>query len=220
MSARSGCCCRGSSIGSGPIEAPCLVETRRHLEIHAKPLHGLAVEKIDRRAIAILIGKIAERTGPFAANRVRASLSTYFTWLAREAIIESSPTTFTNKAVEAAPRDRVLSDDELARIWRALDDSPYSAIVKLLMLTGCRREEIGGLLWSEIDFDEALIKLPPSRVKGGREHIVPLAPIAIATLDGQPRRVKPDGSKEDLVFGHDGRGWRNWSFCKGQLNAR
>jgi integrase len=132
----------------GRLKPRSFVETHRHLTAHAKPLHGLAVEKIDRRAIAILIGKIAGQSGPFAANRVRASLSTYFTWLAREGIIGSSPTTFTNKAVESAPRDLVLSDDELASIWRAPDDSPYSAIVRLLMLTGARREEIGGLCWS------------------------------------------------------------------------
>ena len=173
---------------AGRLKPRSLVETRRHLEAHAKPLHGLAVEKIDRRAVAILIGKIAAQSGPFAANRVRASLSAYFAWLAREGITESSPTTFTNKAVEAAPRSRVLSDAELAQIWRALDDGPYSAIVRLLMMTGARREEIGGLRWSEINFDEAVIVLPPARTKGGREHRIPLVPVALAILEAQPRR--------------------------------
>ena len=50
-----------------------LVETERHLAVHAKPLHGLAVEAIDRRTIAVLLGGIAEKSGPFAANRTRAS---------------------------------------------------------------------------------------------------------------------------------------------------
>jgi hypothetical protein len=71
-----------------------------------------------------------------------------------------------------------------------------------------------------IDFDKALITLPGARTKGGREHVIPLAPAAIAALEAQPRRVNLDWSPQDFVFGHDGRGWRNWSFCKGQLNAR
>ena len=87
-------------------------------------------------------------------------------WRARDHRID--PTTFTNKAVESAPRSRVLSDAELAQIWRALDDGPYSAIVRLLMMTGARREEIGGLRWSEINFDEAVIVLPPARTKAAR----------------------------------------------------
>jgi integrase len=54
---------------------------------------------------------------------------------------------------EAEARDRVLSAAELAEFWNALTDDDYGAIVKLLMLTGQRREEIGGLCWSEVDLD-------------------------------------------------------------------
>ena len=89
-------------------------EAKRHLVAHAKPLHDLAVEKIDRRTIAIRLAEIAERNGPAAANRVRASLSAYFAWLLREGILEANPVLNTNRAVEAGARSRVLADDELA----------------------------------------------------------------------------------------------------------
>jgi integrase len=137
------------------------VETNRHLVRHAAPLHGLAVEAIDRRTIAILLGDIAERSGPFAANRTRASLSGFFSWLLREGIIEANPILATNEAIEGPPRTRVVTDDELAAIWNATENSdPYGAIVRLLMLTGCRRQEIAGLRWSEVDLDQAVIVLP------------------------------------------------------------
>jgi integrase len=57
----------------------------------------------------------------------------------------------------AKDRDRVLSEAELAEIWRALPDSVYGTAIKLLMLTGQRCEEIGGLRWSEIDLTGELI---------------------------------------------------------------
>ena len=196
------------------------VETNRHLVVHAERLHALAVESVDRRTVAVLLGEIAEKSGPFAANRVRASLSAYFTWLLREGIVEANPILATNEAIEAPPRTRVLSDAELAQIWNALDDGPYSSIVKLLALTGCRRQEIAGLRWSEIDFEKALVTLPGARTKNSREHLIPLAPIALAVLAAQPRRVNADGSARDFVFGRGEGGWKNWSACKDELNAR
>ena len=66
------------------------VETERHLLINAKPLHSRAVKSIDRRTIAALLSEIADSSGPYAANRVRASLSTYFMWLTREGLFEAN----------------------------------------------------------------------------------------------------------------------------------
>ena len=205
---------------AGRLKPRSLVEVTRHLQMHAKPLHGLAVKSIDRRTLAVLLGKIAAQSGPFAANRVRASLSGFFMWLMREGITENNLVLATNKAVEAPPRDRVISDAELAQIWNALDDGPYSAIVKLLMLTGARREEIAGLKWPEVDFDRALIVLPGARTKNRRVHRIPLVPIALAVLEAQPRRINPDGTPQDSVFGRGDRSWKNWSASKDELNAR
>ena len=65
-----------------------------------------------------------------------------------------NPVVGTNKPKENDPRDRVLSVDELARVWRACKDDDFGRIVKLLILTGCRRAEIGGMCWSEFDDPE------------------------------------------------------------------
>lgn len=190
------------------------------MEAHAKPLHGRAIENIDRRTVAIRLAEIAEQSGPAAANRVRASLSAYFAWLLREGILEANPVLNTNKATEGGARERVLEDEELAAIWRALGDDQYSSIVKLLALTGARRDEIAGLCWSEIDLDDATITLPGARTKNRREHQIPLAPAALAILQAQPRRLNADGSERDLIFGYGIRGWQDWSGSKEDLDAR
>jgi len=63
------------------------------------------------------------------------------------------------------PRAARASDGELTAIWQSLEDNHYGNIVKLLMLTAARRDEIASLCWSEIDLDGALITLPPPRTK-------------------------------------------------------
>jgi len=200
------------------------VETVRHLQVNAKPLHGLPIEAVTRRAIAERLAKIEEDNGAVTRNRVRSSLSAYFTWLAREGYLDANPVTFTNKADENGGRDRVLSDEELRIIWRILDDGPpneFGAIVKLLMLTGARRTEIGGLMWDEISPTLPLVTLPPERTKNGREHLIPLSEPALNILKTLPRRAMPDGTPEKHVFGASaGCGYQNYSRAKAELDAR
>jgi integrase len=196
------------------------IETERHLLVHAKPLHGLALERVDRRTVATRLMEIAEKSGGAAANRVRASLSGFFSWAAREGLVESNPVSYTNKSPEAGGRDRVLNDAELRAIWLALKDDDYGVIVKLLALIGCRREEIGSLRWSEVNFEAATIALPPARTKNRREHVIPLSPSALAILQAQRRRREAAGAGVDLVFGRTGRGFKSWAVSKLALDAR
>jgi integrase len=197
------------------------VETERHLLVHAKVLHGLPVEGVDRRTIATRLADIERSSGPAASNRVRASLSAYFNWLAREGYVDANPVSFTNRAVENGARQHVPSDADLRSIWMALDDDEYGTILKLLLLTGARRDEIGGLRWSEVDLDDTIVTLPPPRTKNRREHLIPLSQSALAILKAQPRRSAPDGTPRDHVFGRGvKRGFQGWSKGKAELDAR
>jgi integrase len=191
-----------------------LIEIRRHLLAHAKPLHGLPLAEIDRRAISKLLSHLADSSGPVTANRVGSSIAAFLSWAIREGWLDHNAASTLNKRTET-PRSRVLSDSELRQIWKATDGSDqYGSIVRLLLLTGCRREEIGGLRWSEVDLDKALITLPPGRTKTNREHIVPLSATAIEVLEAQPRRDR------EPVFG-EGKthGYRGWSQGKATLDA-
>jgi integrase len=196
------------------------VEAERHLVVYAKALHGLPVESIVRRTIATRLAEIEKRSGPATRNRARASLSAYFTWLAREGYIDVNPVTYTNLAAETGARDRVPSDDELRTIWLALDDDHYGAILKLLMLTGARRNEIADLTWDEVDPDEAIITLSPKRTKNKREHIVVLSEPALAILQAQPRRIALDGTPRKHVFGIGSSGFQGWTVSRRRLDAR
>ena len=191
-------------------------ETERHLNVQCKNLHSRLIETVDRRAIAALLADLADNSGPGAANRCRASLSAYFTWLAKEGITEANPVTFTNKAVEKGERKHVIPDSDLAKIGKALvrraDD--YGDIGMLLLLTGTRRDEIGSLRWSEVDLDTATIELSATRTKSRREFIVPLSPRAVAILR---KRKRQEG--RDIVFGRGENGFRDWSGSKSELDA-
>lgn len=191
------------------------LEIERHLTNHAGPLAKLRLANIDRRTIAVRLAEIEEGSGPVARNRVRSSLSAFFSWAITEGFIEFNPVAGTGKADEGGSRDRVLSEAELARVWAALEEDQFGDIVRLLVLTGQRREEIGGLRWSEIDFDRGLIVLPPARTKNKRQHELPLSAQALTILERQPRR-----KDRDLIFGIGEGPFSGWSDCKAALDVR
>src|SRR5215207_9804741 len=126
-----------------------LKDTTRYLRSAWKPLHGLALHRIDRRTIAGQLAEIAASSGEITANRARTTLSAFFSWAMRQGIADVNPVVGTNRAVDERARDRVLSDQELAAIWRACREDDYGWIIRLLILTGQRRLEIGEASWSE-----------------------------------------------------------------------
>ena len=178
-------------------------QVERHLLVHAKPLHGRPLVSLasDRRSVAVVLAKVAEASGPVEANMVRSSLSACCRWLMGEGLLDGNPIIATNKAAQNGARKRVLSDAELKRVWNGLDDGRYGAIVKLLVLTGLRREEIGGLRWDEIDLDRELIHLPAERCKNKRPHDQPLSSAARAIIAALPR----EGDRVFAAFGSWGR---------------
>jgi integrase len=194
-------------------------ETERYLMRYAKPLHSSAVKTLDRRTFAKRLAEIAETNGPISAKRARAAFCTFGAWLLSSGFVDVNQSAFTPKAAEASTRERVLSDVELKAIWRAAsDDSDYGSILRLLMLTGARRDEIGSLSWSEVDFDAATITLPPARTKNRREHVIPLSGPALTILEA--RRLKAAGGKRDFVFGWGRGGFSGWSKGKADFSAR
>ena len=188
-------------------------EIERHLMKHVKPLHRSRLAEIDRRTLAVRLAEIETEKGSAARNRVRSSLSAFFTWAVKEGLLDTNPVTGTAKADEGGARERVLTPSELAEVWAALPQDHFGDIVRLLILTGQQREEIGALLWSEVDFARESIALPPERTKNRRLHELPLSPKARAILERQLRR-----NSRDLIFGHGEGGFSGWSGCKERLD--
>ena len=188
-----------------------LIEIERYLRVQCKSLHSMGLNEIDRRTIALTLAEIEQHSGPVARNRARTSLSAFFAYAIREGLIDgANPVSGTGKANEGNGRDRVLSETELSLVLRMLGDDPFSEIVRVLILTGQRRSEVGELAWNEVDFDRGLIVLPAIRVKNGRQHEVPLSSQARAVLERQPR-------KNEFVFGCR---WASWSEPKAALDKR
>ena len=94
----------------------------------------------------------------------------------------------TNTHSTGKARDRVLTNAELADIWRAAGDNAYGVVIKLLILTGQRRTEIGSLRWDEVDLAPRLIRLSGERTKNHRPHDVPLSEPVVRLLQGLPRQ--------------------------------
>jgi integrase len=199
------------------------VDAKRYLEQYWKPLHSLHLARISRATVAARLSKIADEHGLVSADRARAALSSFFAWAIGEGLCDTNPVIGTNKHFDGAKsRDRVLADRELAIIWHALPDSDYGAIVKLLILTGQRREEIGALRRSEVDLEELAITLPPERTKNGRPHEVPLSKPALAILKSRPARAG-----RDFMFGDGPRngndrqgGFQGWSKSKAAIDKQ
>jgi integrase len=187
--------------------------SEHHLNTLFAPLHRQAVTAISRATVAAQVRAIGMTNGPVAANRARASLSAMFRWAIAEGDIDQNPVVGTNKQEENGPRERSLSDAELAAVWIAAPDNDYGRIVQLLILTGCRRTEIGDLQWPEIDLEGRTITLPASRTKNGQPHTVPLSNAAATIIEGVTRR---DG--RDYVFGSGKGGYSGWSKAKAALD--
>jgi len=125
-------------------------------------------------------------------------------------------------------RDRALSDEEAAAVWRAAGEAPlpYGAIVRLLMLTGQRREEVAGMTWGELSEDLATWTISATRTKNGIPYLVPLSQPASKLLHTLPCNWPGDvqgahqRAKLALVFpGQRGTPFSGWSKAKSVLDA-
>jgi integrase len=197
------------------LKARSFEEVERHLQKHWRPLGALPATSLKRSDIAARLQEIAASSGPTASNRARAALSAMFGWAVASGIVEQNPAIGTIRVAEEVSRDHVLRDDELAAIWRACRDDDYGHIIRILILTGQRREEVGSMAWAEVDTATALWTVPRARSKNDLGHEVPLSSLALAILTARPRQ-----RDREFVFGTGSGGFSGWSAAKSRLDAR
>ena len=193
-----------------------LKEMERYLLDYAKPLHGTPVKAVNRTAVAQFIGQLATDRSPVVADACRRYMSSFFSWAMRNGHAELNPVMLTERPAEPSIRERLLGSDEIRAIWQATEDgSDFSAIVRLLMLTGQRRLEIAGLSWKEVDLAKGIARLPSSRVKNRTAHVVHLTALARSIVERQPRR-----DDRDNLFGDGPRPFSGYSKAKAALDRR
>lgn len=141
------------------------------------------------------------------ANLLFATLRRMMRWAVNQGDLERSHMDGMDPPAKAPSRDRVLDDDELILVWKASADLgyPFGPLIRMLILTGARREEVAALDWSELDRDAAIWVLPPKRSKNGVAARQPLSNLAVVELDALALRLGADDwLKSGLVFSTTG----------------
>lgn len=177
-----------------------LAERRQSYRNHAPKRVREALQKwLDTPAAAFqraeavrVLDAVKVSRGPIAANRVRAYAGACFGWARKRNAIPENPFAGLAKPADERPRERTLSDAELARVWHAASKlpDPHCDLIRLLILTGQRRSEVAGMKWTEIDEAEAIWMISSDRVKNGRRHgshSVPLSTPVIHLLSERER---------------------------------
>jgi integrase len=165
-------------------------ETRRILDRNVLPAIGdKPAACVGKAEIHDMLNAIMDRGAPTAANRVLAVVKKLFRWALGRGYVDRDPCSGIPKPGNGTKRDRVLDNDELARVWRSAETMayPFGPAVRLLILTGARREEVGAMRWSEIDLEGKIWTLPAGRAKNNVEHVVPLSDPALSLIRSLPR---------------------------------
>jgi integrase len=163
-----------------------------------------AIEGISERHHAFVVGKV------------------FFSWCVRQSLIPHSPMVSMVTPKNGESRDRVLSESELKAVYTAArrGQSPFHAIVALLILTGQRRGEIARLEWSWINEAERTITLPSWVAKNRRNHTFPYGDDVAQVLEELPRLsdtyVFP--AARDRVKGEPATVFNGWSKPKERLD--
>lgn len=164
-------------------------EIQRVLEGYVLPeLGDRMADAVTRADVTRLIDGIAS-TAPVMARNVHAQLSAFYTWaMPRLDRLPSNPCRDAGRPSAPKSRDRVLTETELAALWKLVDAEPFpwEPALKLLMLTGQRRDEVFNADRVEFDLKGKIWTIPADRAKNGVEHRVPLTDGAVSLIASVP----------------------------------
>ena len=137
------------------------------------------VSKIDDRQVSKALRAIkapSERRHAFVEGR------TFFNWLVKARRIPYSPFVALEAPRKGEGRERVLTDEELVAVWLNSRETSYGQIIRLIIITGQRPGQIGGLKGEYVNPDELLISWPGEVMKGNKRHSIPLTDMAADML--------------------------------------
>jgi integrase len=173
------------------------------------------IEEVRRNGVPGLVRR-SDKPTEARARAMYACLSKMFSWLAQHRRVEKNPCAEVHRPDASVARDRILTDGEMAKFWSAAsaERADVSALLKLLLLTGCRLNEVAGMRRTELSADGSAWAIPGARTKNRRPHIVPLPPLARELIASVP-------CAGELVFTTTGRTpVSGWSKVKRRLDSR
>jgi integrase len=161
---------------------------KKVVENHVFPKWGSRPISEIRRADVNELIRALRKDAPIGANRLLASLKTFFSWAIEQELIDASPAASIKRPSKEIKRDRVLSDMEICAIWQACGDlGAFGRAFKLMLATGQRRSEVGKMTWAEIDRKQMVWTLGRERTKADRAHEVPLSALAMSIIEKSPK---------------------------------
>lgn len=169
------------------------------------------IRELTKTDILKVLDDIVEEGLPSAANHALAAIRKFFNWCVERGMLDASPCLGIKKPAPNNTRDRVLDMGEMAAVWKGAElvGYPFGPIVKLLMLTGQRRNEVASMQWSQLDFKAKTWTLPAELTKNGRQHVLPLTPQTVTLLRALPRFTSDyvfPARGENPAFAHFSRG--------------
>jgi integrase len=180
------------------------------VEIDGHDIHSVIDET--RRSGAPGLERRSDGPTDARARVMLSCLSKMFGWLVQHRRVSQNPCKDVHRPEASRARDRVLTDTEIVKFWRATnaERKELSALLRLLLLTGCRLNEVAGMTRTELNEEGATWNIPGARTKNKRPHVVPLAPLA---------RKMVGTESEGLVFTTTGRSpISGWSKIKRRLD--
>jgi integrase len=163
-------------------------QTENALKVAVEAWGERPIKSIRRRDVADLLDEVAARA-PYMSNKLRALLSKLFNWALEREIVDVNPVLGIARRKKYQPRERVLTEVEIRVLWKVtgIVGGPFAAAVRILLLTGMRRDEVSCLRRDELDLTGGWANLPASRMKAGRNFKAPLSPTAKAIIESMPK---------------------------------
>lgn len=145
---------------------------------------NLKVKEIKRRDVRDLLDEIVARGAPIMANRTLALVRKMFNFAIERDWLDSNPCQMIKRPAPDRQRQRVLSEEEVRAVWKALDEEHpiIAALFRIRLLTAQRGSEVHGASWEEMDLTTGWWTIPSKRSKNGLDHRVPLSPQALRIL--------------------------------------
>ena len=139
-------------------------------------------KEVARADVRLLLEEIAE-TGPIMANRVLACLRKVYNWGISQDLVEANPCTALSQPAPEQRRDRVLSEDEIKAVWKAIEAEPVElgGLFALRLITAQRGGEVSTMRWADVDGQWWTI--PAERSKNKLPHRVWLSTPAVGILE-------------------------------------
>lgn len=164
---------------------------RRRIDNVIVPNIGrIEINQLSRSNIIELLEEIAD-SAPIQSNRIRAILSSIYTFGVNRAICEYNPVSTVKPLNKETTRDRLFNENEIKAIWNSFDTSnePFDSLFKMLLILGQRSGETRMMKWDNIN--DGIWTIPKEDTKANRTHFVPLPELAINLL--KSRKSKSSG---------------------------